>query len=94
MTIYLGNQEFIDDRSNNLSLFLDGKDSGDIFVGVACSGSPSLHAFPEESTGEDNSASSEGGSSGFPISQGCNVVTSTVPIATTTPLESTPVSSH
>jgi hypothetical protein len=50
---------------------------------------PSLHAILKESPSEDDSASSDGGSSSFPVSQDCNVVTSAVPIVTTPPLEAT-----
>jgi hypothetical protein len=52
-------------------------------MGMGHNGSPSLHTILEESTGKDDSASSTGGSSGLSISQKCNVVTLTVPIATT-----------
>jgi hypothetical protein len=45
----------------------------------------------EESVCEDDSTSSEWGSSSFPISQGCNVVTPTIPIATTPSPEGNPV---
>jgi hypothetical protein len=55
------------------------------------SGLPSLHAILEESTSEDDSVSSDGGSSSFPIPQDCNVVTPAVPIMTTPSLEETPV---
>jgi hypothetical protein len=51
---------------------------------------PSLHAILEESVGKDDSTSSEGGSSGFPISHDCHVVIPVVPIATTPLLEGTP----
>jgi hypothetical protein len=60
-------------------------------VGMVRSGSPSLHAILEELASEDDSASSDGRSSDFPISQECNVVTSAIPIATTPSLEETPV---
>jgi hypothetical protein len=56
---------------------------GAIFVGIARSESPSLHAILEELPSEDNSASSDGESSGFPIPRECNAVTSVIPIATT-----------
>jgi hypothetical protein len=68
-----------------------GNDSGVVFVGMAHSGSPSLHTILEESTDNGDTASSRGGSFGLPISRGCNVVTLTVPIVTTPPLEDTPV---
>jgi hypothetical protein len=56
-------------------------------VCMAHSGLPTLHDIPEESTSEDDSASSDGGSSGFPISRECNVVIMAIPIATTPLLE-------
>jgi hypothetical protein len=90
-TIHFRNLEFITDPFDNLSLSTEGNDSGAIFVGMAHSGSPSLHAILEESTGEDDLASSEAGSSSFPISWGCNVVTPTIPIVTTSPSKGTPV---
>jgi hypothetical protein len=54
-------------------------------------GSPSLHAILEESVDEGDTTSSGGGSSGFPISRGCNMVTPTVSIITTPPSEGIPV---
>jgi hypothetical protein len=89
-TIHFRNVEFIADRFDNLSLSPEGNDSGTIFMGMAHSGSPSLYDILQESTGEVDSASSKGGSSSFPISQGCNVVTPIIPIATTLPSEGTP----
>jgi hypothetical protein len=59
-------------------------------MGMAHSGLPSPHDILEESVGEDDLTSSEGESSGFPISQGCNVVTPVIPIATTPLSEGTP----
>jgi hypothetical protein len=58
---------------------------------MAHSGSPSLHAILEESTGEDDSSSSEGRSSSFPISRDYNVVTPTITIATMPLPEGPPV---
>jgi hypothetical protein len=66
--IGLESQEFTADRSDNLNLSPSGRDSGAIFVGVAHSGSPSLQTILEEFSDEDDSTSSEGGSSGIPIS--------------------------
>jgi hypothetical protein len=66
-TIHFGNMEFIADHFNNLGLSRKGDDSGAIFVGIADSRSPSLHGILEESTCDDESATSEGGSSSFPI---------------------------
>jgi hypothetical protein len=59
-------------------------------MGMARSGSPSLHAIHEKSPSKDDSALSDGESSGFPIPWECNVVTSAIPIATTPPPEETP----
>jgi hypothetical protein len=58
---------------------------------MARSGLPSLHAILEESPSEDDLASNEGESSDFPIPRACNVVTSAMPIATTSSPEETPV---
>jgi hypothetical protein len=63
----------------------EGKDACSIFMGVAHSGLPSLHAILEDSASEDDSTSNEGESSGFPIPQGCNMVTTAIPIMTTPP---------
>jgi hypothetical protein len=82
--------EFIADHFNNLNLLAEGDDSSTIIGGMACSRSPSLHAILKKSPSEDDSARSEGESSGFPIPMVCNVVTSATPIATTPPLEDTP----
>jgi hypothetical protein len=54
-------------------------------MGMARSESPSLHAILEELPNEDDSTSSDGESSSFPIPRECNVVTSAIPIATTPP---------
>jgi hypothetical protein len=59
-------------------------------MGMVHSGSPSLHAILEEYANEDDSTSSDGGSSGFPIPQDCKVVTSAIPIATIPPPEAKP----
>jgi hypothetical protein len=59
-------------------------------MGMIHRGSPSLHAILKESASKDDSTSSYGGSSDFPISQGCNMVTPAVPIMTTPPPEGTP----
>jgi hypothetical protein len=81
---------FITDPSDDQSLLPKGNDSGALFVGMAHSGSPSLHAILEESPSEVDSTSSDGKSSSFPIPREFNMVTSTIPIATTPPLEETP----
>jgi hypothetical protein len=89
-TIRSEKPEFIADHFNYLSLSPKGDDSGIVFMGMAHSGSPSLYTIIEESTGKDDSASSQGGSSSFPISQGCNVVTPIIPITTTPPPKGPP----
>jgi hypothetical protein len=66
-------------------------DSGTVFMGMVHSRSPSLHVILKESTRKDDSTPSDGGSSGFPIPRGCNMVTPIIPIMTTPPLEGTPV---
>jgi hypothetical protein len=53
--------EFIADCVNSLSLSAKGNDSGVVFVGIAHSGSPSLHTILEDSTDEFNTASTRGG---------------------------------
>jgi hypothetical protein len=58
---------------------------------MAHSGSPSLHAILEESPSEDDSASSEGESSGLPLPRACNTVMSTISIVIMPPPEETPV---
>jgi hypothetical protein len=58
---------------------------------MARNGSPSLLAIYEESPSEDDSASSEGESSVFPLQRVCNMVVSVVHIVTTALLEETPV---
>jgi hypothetical protein len=70
--------EFITNCFDNLGLSPVGNDSGTVFMGMVHNGSPSLHAILKESTSEDDSASSDGGSSNFPISRGCNMVTPAV----------------
>jgi hypothetical protein len=69
----------------------EGNDSGTIFIGMANSGSPSLHAILEESPSEDDSALRDGESSGFPIPWECNAVTSVIAIVTMPPPEETPM---
>jgi hypothetical protein len=81
-TIRLGSLEFIVDCFANLSLYPEGNDSGAFFVELVHNGSLSLHTILKESINEGGTTSSGGGSSGFPISQGCNVMT-------TPPLEGT-----
>jgi hypothetical protein len=88
--IFFGGLEFITYHFSRLSFSPDGNDSGTVFVGVVHNGLPSLQTILEESTDEGDTASSGVGSSDFPVSWGCNVVTSSVPITTTPLLEGTP----
>jgi hypothetical protein len=81
--------EFIADHFDNQGLSPEGNDSGAIFVGMVRSGSPSLHDILKESSSEDDSTSSDRESSDFPIPRECNVVTSIIPIATTSLPEET-----
>jgi hypothetical protein len=78
--IRFGILEFITDHFHSLNFSPEGNDSGTVFVGMVHSGSPSLYAIVDESASEDDSASSDWGSSGFPLSRGCNVLTLTIPI--------------
>jgi hypothetical protein len=89
-TVCFGNLEFITNCFGSRSLPLKGNDSGTVFVGTACSGSPSWHAILEDSTDEFYTASSREGSSSFPISWRRSMVTPPVPITTTQRLEDAP----
>jgi hypothetical protein len=73
-TIHFGSLEFIVDNFSNMSLSLEGNDSSAIFMGMVHSGLSSLHTILLESTDEDDTTSSGTGTSGFPISRGCNMV--------------------
>jgi hypothetical protein len=84
-TIRFGRLEFITVCFGDMSLSPKGNDSDIIFVGMVHSRSLSMHTILEESTNEGDTASSGGGSSSFPISKGCNLVTPSVPITTTPP---------
>jgi hypothetical protein len=88
-TICFGSLEFTADFFGNLSLSPEGNDSVAIFIELVHNGSPSLHTILEESFDKGDTASGRGGNSGIPGRQGCNVVTPTVPIATTPPPEGT-----
>jgi hypothetical protein len=88
--IHFEDLEFIANHCNNLSLSLEGDDSGAVVGGMARSRSLSLHAVLKESPSEDNSVSIEGESYDFPVPRACNVVTSAIPIMTTPPPEETP----
>jgi hypothetical protein len=50
-----------------------------------------LHAILEESPSEDDSASSEGESSGSPLLRVCNTMIPITPLTTTLPTEETPM---
>jgi hypothetical protein len=80
--IPFGNLEFIGNRFNIHSLSPEGYNSGAAFVGMVHSRLPSLHAILKELASENDSALSDGGSSGFPIPWDCNLVTPAVPNAT------------
>jgi hypothetical protein len=88
-TICFGSLDFIVDHFGRLSLFDEGNVSGAIFVRIAHSGSPSLHTILEDSIDEGDTTSSGGGSSCFPISRECNMVTLAVLITTTPSSEGT-----
>jgi hypothetical protein len=81
-TICFGSLEFTADRFDRLSLSPEGNDSGTAVIGMVHIGSPSLHIALEESSDKGNAALCDGGSSGFPVPRGCNVVTLIVPITT------------
>jgi hypothetical protein len=68
-TICFGSLELITNRFNSLSLSTKGNDSGAIFVGMAQSGSPSLHAILEDSVDEGDTTSSGGRSSSLPVTE-------------------------
>jgi hypothetical protein len=85
----LGSLEFTTDCFGNPSLSPKGNDSGVIFMGMVHNRSPSRHTILEESYDEGHTTSGRGGISGFPNPQGCNMVTQTIAIATTPPLEGT-----
>jgi hypothetical protein len=89
--VCFGSLEFIPDHFDSLSLSDKGNVSGTMFVGMAHSGSPALHTILEDSADEGDTTSSRGRNSGFPISQGCNMVTLYLPITTTPPSEGTPM---
>ena len=70
-----GNMEFTADHLGRLSISNDGDDSGARFVGVTLSGLASLHTILETDADDDMSTSEEEGSSHFPLSRECNVIT-------------------
>jgi hypothetical protein len=83
---------FITNSSDNLCLTTEGEgggDSGAVVRGMARSGSPSLHAILKESPSEDDSTSSKGESSGFPLWRVCNAMISVDPISNTSTPEET-----
>jgi hypothetical protein len=87
--IHFEDLEFTANHPDNLSLSPKRANSGAIAEGMTHSGSLSLHAILKELPSEDDSASSEGESSGFPLLRACNIVISVIPIATTPPPEET-----
>jgi hypothetical protein len=82
-----GSLEFTTDSFGRLSLSPLGDDLGAIFVGMVHIGSPSLHTSLDKLFDEDDTTLGEGASSELPVLEGCNVVTSIVPITTTPPSE-------
>jgi hypothetical protein len=87
--ICFGSLEFTADCFGNPSLSPKGNDSGVIFMGMVHNRLLSLHTILEESSDEGHTTSGRGGISGFPDPRGCNMVTPTIPVATTPPLEGT-----
>jgi hypothetical protein len=81
--------KFITNPSDDQSLLPEGSDPCAVFMGMACSGSPSLYTILEELPNEDNSTSSDTESSNFLVPRECNVVASAILIATMTPSEET-----
>jgi hypothetical protein len=90
--IHFEDLEFIANRPRQLESATREADSGAVVRGMARSGSPSPHAILEESSNEDDLASSEGESSGFPLLMVCNVVIYIIPIVTMSPPEETSMS--
>jgi hypothetical protein len=82
-TICFGSLEFIIDRFGNPSLSLKGNDSDAMFVGMLHRGSSSLCTILEESSDKGDTTSAGGGGLRFLVLRGYNVVTTTIPIATT-----------
>jgi hypothetical protein len=67
--VCFGSLEFIADFFGCLSLSPGGGDSDAIFIGMTCSGSPSLQTIMEDSPNEFYMASSREGSSDLPVSR-------------------------
>jgi hypothetical protein len=67
-TTHFGSLEFITDCFNSLSLSPKGNGSGAIFVGMACSRSPSMHIILGDFVDEFYTTSNREGRSIFPIS--------------------------
>jgi hypothetical protein len=82
-TIRSGSLEFITDSFGSMSLSPKGSDSGTVFMGTTCSGSPSLCTILDDSVNEFYTTSSGEGNYGFPISWRRSMGTTTAPIATT-----------
>jgi hypothetical protein len=59
-TIHFGSLEFIANHFSHLSLSVEGNDSDTVFVGMAHSGSSSLHTVHEDSTDKGDTTSSIG----------------------------------
>jgi hypothetical protein len=68
--IHFSSLENIVDHFGHLSLSPQERDSGAISIGMVHNGLPSLHATLGESSNEDDTASSTGGSLGSPYPEG------------------------
>jgi hypothetical protein len=91
-TIHIRSLDIITNCFRSLSLSTKGNDSGAVFMGMAHNGSTLMHTVLEDFDDEGETPYSEGGgrgSSDFPISQKCYVVTPIVPIMTMPPSEGT-----
>jgi hypothetical protein len=82
-TIRFGSLEFIANCFGSLSLSPMGSGSGAIFVGMACSLSPSLRTILEDSTDKFFIVSSREGSSSLPIFHRHSMGAPPAPITTT-----------
>jgi hypothetical protein len=81
--VRFGSLEFIADCFGILSLSLKGSNLGTVFMGMARSGSPSLHTILEDFADEFYMTSSRERSFGFPISQRHSMGALPAPIITT-----------
>jgi hypothetical protein len=72
-TIFFGSFGFTSDRFGNLSISLEGNDSGIVFVGMVHNGSLSLHTVLEESSDDGDVASGRGGAPDSPVLDGATL---------------------